>query len=75
MTYQQALSEAEETGLSQCSDAAAMAAFCKAEIQIFCGAVSPRLVWEGAQKKGLTFQELAELANDNPSKVNELMWL
>jgi hypothetical protein len=42
--------------------------------QLLCGAISPRLVWEGAQAKGLTSEELARLMNDDPNAVHELMW-
>lgn len=75
MTYEQALAEAKTRGTSKCSDAAAMAQFCDANIQILIGAVSPQLVWEGAQKKGLTFLQFGRLCGKNPRAVAELMWL
>lgn len=74
-TYQEALKTAAETGIKHATDAQFMATFCAASIQILCGAVSPQLVWEGAQKKGLTTKELAELASTDPAAVEELMWL
>lgn len=75
MTFEEALAEAKRVGLSRCSDAAAMAAFCDEGIQHVAGAVSGKLVWQGAMKKGLTFQQLAVLCNKSPLEVAELMWL
>lgn len=75
MTYEEALAEAAKVGVGRCGDAAAMAQFCDANIQILCGAVSPHLVWEGAQKKGLTFLELGRLAGKDPMAVEALMWI
>lgn len=72
--WEQALAEAKQRGVGRCGDAAAMAAFCDANIQMLCGAVSPRLVWEGAQRKGLTFLELGRLAGRDPMAVEALMW-
>jgi len=75
MTYQEALAEARSQGLARCSDQAAMASFCDGCIQILVGAVSPRLVWEGAVTKGLTLTQLAELVHRAPIEVGELQWL
>ena len=74
MTWEQALAEAEERGVGRCGDAAAMAAFCDANIQFLCGAVSPQLVWEGAQRKGMTFLQLGRLAGKDPMAIEALMW-
>ncbi|MFF1298180.1 MULTISPECIES: hypothetical protein [unclassified Streptomyces] len=75
MTYEQALAEAAEKGSRRASDAAAMAQFCQANIHILVGAVSPQLVWEGAQKKGLTFLQFGRLCGKNPRAVEALQWL
>ena len=75
MTYAEALRTAQKTGVSHCTDAELMAVFCDGSIQIVCGAVSPQLVWEGAQKSGMTTLELAQLAKSDPRAVAELMWL
>jgi hypothetical protein len=74
MTYEGALEEARKVGVGVCSDQAAMAAFCDSLIQTLCGAVSPKLVWEGAVKSGMTGIELARLAHKDPGAVSELMW-
>lgn len=74
MTYDQALTEARKVGAAHATDAGAMALFCDANLQILVGAVSPQLVWEGAQRKGLTFRELAHLAGTDPMAVSNLMW-
>jgi hypothetical protein len=74
-TYEAALKEAREIGVGFCSDAAAMAAFCDSTIQIMVGAASPKLVWEGAMKRGMTGVELHRLASKDPHAVHDLMWI
>lgn len=74
-TYAEALKAAETTGVAHCTDAQLMASFCQANIQTLCGALSPQLVWEGAQKKGLTALQLAHLATTDVNAVEALMWL
>jgi hypothetical protein len=61
--------------MANCSDAAVMASFCEGVLQLVAGAVSPKLVWEGAQKRGMTALELSNLAARDPRAVAELMWL
>lgn len=75
VTWEQALAEAKERGVSCCSDHAAMAAFCDANITFIVGAVSPQLIWEGAMRQGLSFLELGRLANRDPIACSELMWV
>lgn len=75
MTYEEALAEAERKGVGRCSDPAAMAFFCDSgDLQIAVGAASGKLVWEGAQAKGMTFLELGRLCGSDPWAVHELMW-
>ena len=73
MTYDDALAELKTRGASRASDAAIMAGFCDSALQITVGAVSPRLVWEGAQSRGMTALELVALCA-NPVAVGDLMW-
>lgn len=73
--YEDVLKKGLEVGASHASDSELMAMFCDSTIQLLCGAVSPKLVWEGAQNKGMTSLELAEMANNDPSGVAELMWI
>jgi hypothetical protein len=73
MTYDQAL-KASRGNIAHAEDRVLMAAFVAGEIQLLAGAVSPRLVWEGAQRKGMTTRELAALAISDPMAVGELMW-
>lgn len=75
MTWDQALTEAKEKGVSRCSDPALMASFCDGSIQHLAGAVSPQLVWEGAQKKGLSAKELGRLCSTDVMAVSDLMWI
>jgi hypothetical protein len=72
--YGEALVAVEKVGGSRCSDAEAMALFCDTSLQLLVGAVSPRLVWSGAQARGLTFRELTKIVHDNPLAVNSLQW-
>ena len=74
MTYEEALAEERKGGTSKCSDAALMAGFCQGTAQILIGAVSPRLVWEGAMSKGMTTRQLATLMHDDPIAAADLMW-
>jgi hypothetical protein len=71
--YGRALKRAKGN-FSRCDDAALMASFCEHDIQILAGAVSPRLVWEGAQRKGMTTRELAALCHDDPRAIDTLQW-
>lgn len=73
-TYAEALVRYRHAGSSQADDAALMAAFCRNDLQILVGAVSPRLVWEGAQREGLSAQQLARMTATNPTGVSELQW-
>jgi hypothetical protein len=74
LTYEQALAEGTRVGVGRCSDAAVMAHFCEYNIQILCGAVSPKLVWEGARKKDMTARDLAHLAATDAMAVADLMF-
>lgn len=73
-TYKDALREARTVGAAHASDAAEMALFCAGPLQLLAGAVSPRLVWEGAQKRGLTTQDLAAMCLREATAVAELQW-
>lgn len=74
-TYSAALKAADKAGAVQATDPQLMAMFCASSIQILLGAVSPQLIWEGAQKSGLTTRELTALIHDNPDAARDLMWL
>lgn len=74
-TYAQALAATRTTGTMQLTDPQHMALFCDSSIQILLGAVSPQLIWEGAQKKGLTVRELTKLIHEDPDAARDLMWL
>jgi hypothetical protein len=45
------------------------------DAQILLGAVSPKLIWEGAQSKGLTTQQLLTLIHHDPAAACDLMWV
>ncbi|MFJ8563069.1 hypothetical protein ACIRD0_37550 [Streptomyces microflavus] len=73
MTYEEAL-KASESGVAHAADHAFMASFCAGTLQTLCGAVSPKLVWEGAQARGLSTTELAEMCSTRPHEVAGLQW-
>lgn len=75
LTYEAALTEANQVGSSHASDAGLMAQLCDSSLQLLVGAASPKLVWEGAQKKGMSAADLMALANSNPLAVHDLMWI
>lgn len=74
-TYAAALKRGRKQGAGACDDAAAMALYCDGPLQTLAGAVSPQLVWEGAQASGLSLLELARMTAREPMAVAELMWL
>lgn len=74
MTYEEALAESRTAGASTASDPALMAMFCDGPLQTLVGAVSPKLVWEGAQRRKMTTQDLAKLCSKHPKAVADLMW-
>jgi hypothetical protein len=75
MTYEQTLKRARKTGAFHASDAELMALFCDGELQILVGAASPKLVWNGAQKKNMSTKQLSALCITNPNAVHDLMWI
>lgn len=74
LTYQDAHAEAKKAGADHASDAALMALFCAGPLQTLVGAVSPQLVWEGAQRAGLTTIELGALCLGDVMAVSDLQW-
>lgn len=74
-TYEATLKAAREVGASNATEPQLMALYCEGPLQILGGAVSPKLVWQGAQAKGMTTIELGKLAVTDPLAVSELMWL
>lgn len=74
MTYEKALERARTKPAVRQSDAEQMALFCDTSLMTLVGAVGPRLVWEGAQRKGITFRGLLAMVQRDPDAVHELMW-
>lgn len=61
--YAAALTAGEEAGPANATDAQNMAGFCEGIMPLMVGAFSPRLVWEGAQRAGLTTLQLHEICH------------
>lgn len=76
-TYQAALAATKTAtaGTMQLTDPQHMALFLDSSAQVLLGAVSPQLIWEGAQKKSLTTRELVALIHQDPDAARDLMWL
>lgn len=73
-TYQAELAAANKVGSAKATDAGVMAQFCATSLQTMVGAASPELVWKGAQKRGMSALDLANLAVLSPMAVHDLMW-
>ena len=73
--YATALIAGDEIGAANATDAQVMAGFCEDTMQLLVGAFSPRLVWEGAQKAGMTALELHNLcAKKDLDALDDLQW-
>lgn len=58
-----ALRSGAKVGMSHATDAEVMAGFCNDTIQLLVGAVSGRLVWEGAQARGMSSKDLLKVVH------------
>lgn len=72
--YAMALAAARKAGARHADDAGLMALFCADTLQHLVGAVSPQLVWEGAQRSGLSTADLRDLCAKDCMAVDELQW-
>jgi hypothetical protein len=73
--YRTALESGRKKGAAHASDAELMAALLETTLQIMVGALSPELVWEGAQKAGLTSMQVQTLVAKRDLKtLDDLMW-
>jgi hypothetical protein len=71
-----ALQRNSDLGAGRCDDAAVMAGFLDSCAQILLGPrVSARLLWDGAQRVGLTSREMCRLMDNAPDIAMELMWV
>ena len=61
--YAAALTAGCKVGPANATDAQLMAMFCEDVMPLMVGTFSPRLVWEGAQKRGLTALQLHDLCH------------
>jgi hypothetical protein len=73
--FDEALERYRNVGASRAADDELMAAFCKYNLPHIVGAVSPKLVWEGARKRGLSTKELAAMAATDVMGVSDLQWI
>lgn len=73
--YEDALAESRRVGAAHADDAGQIAGLCESAVQAVCGAVSPKLVYEGAMKKGLSAKEFGRLLGSDPRAIEALQWL
>jgi hypothetical protein len=59
MTYEQSLKEVRQVGAGRCNGLALLALTCEALSRVH--AINPRLVFEGAGKKGLNAEQVRKL--------------
>lgn len=74
-TYDEALTSLRRIGAAHADTAGQIAGLCSSALQITCGALSPKLVYEGAMKRGLTAKEFSAMMSTDPRSVEELQWL
>jgi len=73
--YARELTAGEKIGPANATDAQNMAGFCESIMPLMVGAFSPRLVWEGAQKRGLTTLQLHEICHRKDFRaLDDLQW-
>lgn len=72
MTYERALAESRELGAVKCGDAAAIAGWCARLKFVMVCPGSPKLIWEGAQRAGLSPRQLMKMTYDDPVAVRLL---
>jgi hypothetical protein len=73
MTYEQALQSAIKNS-GRMNDEETLALMLDCSIQVTCGAVSPKLIYEGARRKGLTAKDIHVMVKRNPAEVEALQW-
>jgi hypothetical protein len=74
--YAGALTALDEVGPANATDGQNMAGFCESIMPLMVGGgFSSRLVWEGAQKAGLTTLQLHEICHRNDLRaIDDLQW-
>jgi hypothetical protein len=73
--FAEALAAERRVGAANATDPQLMAGFCYDTLQILVGAFSPQMVWEGAQKAGLTTAQLLRLCHDRDlAALDDLQW-
>lgn len=73
--FAEALKAGRKAGPANATDPQVMAMFCYDTLMILVGAFSPQLVWEGAQKAGLTTRDLLKLCNARDLRaLDDLQW-
>lgn len=73
--YAEVLADARLVGASRADEEGLLALLCySGALQRTCGAVSSKLVFEGARRAGLTARALTLLLATDPGEVEKLQW-
>ncbi|MFF1481347.1 hypothetical protein ACFVYD_27970 [Streptomyces sp. NPDC058301] len=73
--YEKTLAAARKGGARCTDNAGGMALYCADTLQTVVGAVSPQLVWEGAQRRGMSAADLVSLCTKDVIAVCDLPWV
>jgi hypothetical protein len=73
MSYDQALKHGAKVGASKAEGECLLAMLCKTLAAVH--AINPRLVYEGAKKRGLTYKDVSKLGANDPVALSDLMFV
>jgi hypothetical protein len=74
-TFDEALASARRVGAAHTDTAGQIAGLCSSVLQLTCGALSPKLVYSGAMKQGLSVAQFSQMMSTEPHAVEQLQWL
>lgn len=75
ISYEKALAQARVVGAGKADNEGQIAQLCESVLPSMCGAVSPKLVFEGAIKKGMRATEFSRLMASDPLAIADLQWI
>jgi hypothetical protein len=72
--YGDALKSGRGVGVVHQTDEQFLAGVCEHLVPLLCGAISPKLVFDGARARGMTADELMRMCHASPLDVSDLQW-
>ena len=73
MSYDDALKHGAKVGASKAEGDTMLALLCRSLAAVH--AINPRLVYEGAKKRGLTYKDVSKLGANDPVALGDLMFV